>query len=265
MMKIITLSIITVLLALSAPSFAETYYQNDFNSNSSGALSLDYKWQIMLSGGVNNSPAIRVTYDKAGTTGYQAKLNLSSYNTQEFWLEFDTKIEGTMNGGMKFVKVFGSDTPSRNNSTFGMNYNSNVLALYSYYGDTICEKALNGFAGYNSSCNATPVITTPSIDLRGNTWRHVKIHFVRAAAGTDTGEYQIWVDGVEKAHFIKINNNSPTSSATPNIASITFGDYTNSNNSTWYFWIDNLTVSSTDLKKDSTALTPPKNLSVSVQ
>ena len=243
--------LITVLLALFSvfvcPAFAATYYQNNFDGQAAGALSLGANWKIMSTGGVGNTPAIRLTYATAGTSGNQATLNLERYNTQEFWLEFDTRIEGTMNGGMKFVKIFGSSsTSSQNNSTIGMDYTSNVMKGVSYYGDTICKASYDGFPGYNSSCIFTPVKTISSIDLRGNVWRHIKIHFVRAAPGTNTGSFRIWVDGVEKASAININNNSPTSSATSSIAYITFGDYTNSNTSTWYFWIDNLTVSSTD-------------------
>ncbi|MDD2580655.1 MAG: hypothetical protein PHR66_01545 [Desulfuromonadaceae bacterium] len=250
-----------VALLVATSSFAAIFYQNDFNNQSAGALSLDSSWQIMTSGGIGNSAAIRLTYNKAGTSGTQAVLPLSAFNTQEFWLEFDTKIEGTMNGGMKFVKVFGSlSTPSQNNSTFIMDYNDNIMNRVCYYGDTICEKRLDGSPGYDASCHATPVTTVSSIDLRGGTWHHVKIHFVRAAPGTDSGEYRIWIDGVEKAYFTKVNNNSPTESATSSISAITFGDYTNSNDSTWYFWIDNLSVSSTDLTSSLTALAPPTNL-----
>lgn len=262
MKKLTVSSLLTAAaLLISTSSFAAIYYQNDFNNQSAGALSLDSSWQIMSSGGIGNSAAIRLTYAKAGTSGTQAVLPLSSFNTQAFWLEFDTKIDGTMNGGMKFVKIFGSlNTASQNNSTFIMDYNDNIINRVCYYGDTVCEKRLDGSPGYDAACHATPVKTVSSIDLRGGAWHHVKIHFVRAAPGTDTGEYQIWIDGVEKVHFTNVNNNSPADSATSSISAITFGDYTNSNNSTWYYWIDNLSVSSTDLTGSSTTLTPPANL-----
>jgi hypothetical protein len=265
-MKRFVFLLFLALIMATAPSLATAFYQNDFNNASAGALSLGGNWKLMSSGGIGNSPAIRLTYAAAGTSGNQATLNISQYNTQELWIEFDTRIEGTMNGGMKFVKVFGSlSTPSQNNSTFIMDYSSNVLNRVIWYQDTICEVPLSG-TSYNNSCSYTPVKTGSSIDLRGNIWRHVKIHFVRAAPGTNTGEYQIWVDGVEKAHFTNVNNNSPVGSATPNIAAITFGDYTHSNNSTWYFWIDNLTASSTFVGSGSTAPAPtPTTGSASMQ
>jgi len=266
---IIALLFICASLTIKTPAFATDIYKNDFNNHSAGALSLGSNWKIMSSGGVNSSPALRLTYATKGTSGNQATLNVEQYKTQELWLEFDARIEGSMNGGMKFVKIFGSkNTHSQNNNTLGMDYYSNSMKELSYYGDTICSARYNGTPGYKASCVSTPVKTTDSIDLRGNVWRRVKIHFVRATPGTNTGSARIWVDGVEKVYIKNINNNSPIESATSSIAYITFGDYTHSNTSTWHFWVDNLSVSTRDgegtIPPPSTPptnepLQPPKN------
>lgn len=263
-MKWFAASLVLTLLLGAADAGAVTYYQHNFDDMSAGALSLDTYWKVMSSGGMGNTPAIRLTYSTAGTPGHQATLNMSSFNTQEFWLEFDTRIEGPMNGGMKFVKVFGSSVASQNNTTFIMDYSGNTLNRVSWYMDTLCELPLSGVTS-NNSCEYTAVTTGNAIDLRGNAWHHVKIHFVRADPGVANGAYQIWIDGVDRAHFINLNNNSPVSNATDRIAFINFGDYTNSNNATWYFWIDNLNVTSTDAGGGTGATAPRAPASLTVQ
>jgi len=229
---------------------AETYYHNDFNGQDAGALALGSDVTISPSGGRNGSPALCMTYDRQGVAGHWASFDLSTYKTQELWVELDVRIQGEPAGGMKFVKFFGNwNTHSQNNMTLGVDPWQQVNREVSYYGDTICVARWDGGdACPDDVLLPTHIVTSAPIDLRGNSWNRYKAFVKRADQGQKNGEVKIWFNGILRAHIINMDSN-PGSVLNPTyFEGMTFGDYANERTftSTWYFWMDNLTVSSTD-------------------
>ena len=240
------LIILTFILIYPGFSSATTLIDTDFNDSSWGILSHDSGWTMQSSGGVDDTPAIRLQYSETGLSPHELILNVSSALSQDFWVEMDVKITGTMNGGMKFVKFFGSSTQSSmNNMTLICDYSSQLQNRVVYYLDTICEPRYDGASTPSGSCQWTETYTHSAVDLRGGTWGHYKAHVRRADPGQSNGEVQVWWNDTEMVHLTGMNSN-PLSNSTDSFAYITFGDYTNSNTSTWYYWIDNLYVGTTE-------------------
>ena len=223
-------------------SFAAEIINYNFNTQSFGILSHGSYWTMQPSGGVDNSPAVRLEYSVAGTSDKALGLALSSYESNEYYVEFDVRADGVPSGGSKYVKFFGSSVASQNNMTFGLSYTSNTQKEVSYYGDTICSAAWDGTTG--GSCTPTFVVQSSTIDIRGGTWGRYKLWVKRASPGVENGEVKVWWNGVLRAHITEMDSN-PSSSSTAFFYSLELGGYNHStfNGTPWYLWIDNLVVS----------------------
>lgn len=251
-MRIIILTI--YLLACCAIARAATVVDYDFNNQSWGVMS-DHgsAWTMMSSGGVDNSPAIRLTYDQATTDRWWAVIPLSTLETNTVWIEFDTKIDGTPSGGSKFVKFFGSTQSTKNNMTFALDYVAgNVQGQVGYNGDVTC--AARYFAGDKAdTCGATVVFPGNPVTIT-NTWGHYKIYVKRADPDVHNGEVRVWFNGTEMAHFTGMDSNPAAFvDPEPGFDSVQLGGYIHAPNftgGTWYLWYDNLYVGTTE--KDST-------------
>lgn len=234
------------LVLIASIADAANYYTNDFSTNT-GALSLEPKWQRVATGGIANSPCIKLTYDTSGTTDNAAILGMSQYSTNAVWVKFAYKITGTPTGGSKFLKFFGSAQPSMNNTTFMMNYYTSTIDLISYYGDTICEAYYGG--GDNGSCQPRPSynISKGEINHTDQQWHTYKAYLKRADAGARNGVVRVFDDGVEVFNMTNVDNNPP-SGYTSSINRIEWGGYRDSRyaSGTWYLWVDDVTVSDTD-------------------
>lgn len=253
-------SVFAVFLS-TAYSDAATYYTNDFTSDT-GALSLESKWQRVTSGGVSNSPCIRLTYDTTGTANQAAVLHLNTTPTNTVWVKFAYKATGTPTGGSKFLKIFGSALASQNNTTFIMDYFSNTLNRVLYYLDTICESTYTGST--SGGCSPTFSKTNAALNPADGLWHTYKVYLKRADQGTTNGAYRIFSDGTEIVSASNVDNN-PSSGYTPSIDRIEWGGYRNSNGTgTWYLWVDDITVSSTDPDANVTgvsSITPSTSIS----
>jgi len=245
-----------LLLALPTLSHAATIVNHDFNNSTFGPLSHGSYWTIQSTGGVGNTPAARLEYSVAGYSNKVLGLGLSSYASNQFWIEMDVKMQGTPSGGSKFIKFFGSNTThSQNNMTLGLEYESNLQKRVAYYGDTLCTAGYDGKNG--GSCTPTYVYTSGSIDMRGGSWGHYKAWVKRADPGVKNGEVKVWWNGTLRAHITKMDSN-PLGGSTPFFSNMEFGSYNHAaafNGSTWYLWMDNIYVGTTEKSGGST--TPP--------
>jgi len=224
---------------------------HNFDDLTWGGLSHGSFWTIQSSGGVSDSPAARLEYSVCGTSG----KNLSAYlpsGTDEGWIEFDVKVEGTINGGMKFVKWFGvydqgETWENWNNTTFGINYNTNQFFDIGYYGDSLRTIRYNGTYVGGSP---TIVTYTNTWTFTPGNWYHYKAYLKRATVGTATGEIQAWVDGVTKIHATGLENNPTGTKTSAELSHVELGGYNdcgensfeNGVSPTWYLWVDNLVV-----------------------
>jgi hypothetical protein len=129
--------------------------------------------------------------------------------------------------------------------TLGYDAYGSVQQEVAYYKDTVCTARYNG--GNRGSCIATHVSSSSGIDMRGGNWGHYKAWVKRADPGASNGEAKIWWNGQLRAHITKMDSN-PSGSSTPFFERIEFGGYLHStfSGSTWYLWIDNLYVGTTE-------------------
>jgi hypothetical protein len=244
MQRIILLVICSVLLPLHVS--AKEIVNNNFNSGSWAGMAKGSYWTIQQSGGVGNSSAARLEYSVAGTPNKALGLNVSAHKSNQYWIEMDVKMQNQVSGGSKFIKFFGStSTHSQNNMTLGYDAYSSVQKEVAYYKDTVCTARFNGsIAG---SCSPTHSYSSGPIDMRGGSWGHYKAWVKRADLGVKNGEVKVWWNGQLKAHITKMDSN-PSGASTPYFERIEFGGYSHStfNGSTWYLWIDNLYVGTTE-------------------
>jgi len=249
---------LTVLFLLPASSHAATIVNHDFNNNTFGPLYHGSYWSIQPTGGVGNTPVARLEYSVAGNPNKALGIGVSSYASNQYWIEMDVKITGTVTGGSKFLKLFGHAPTTDawgNNMTLGMEYSSNVNSRVAYYGDTICADPWSGPATYGD-CGSQWVKTGSSIDMRGGSWGHYKAWVKRASPGSRNGEVKVWWNGVLRAHITNMDSNPGGSS--PYFKAIEFGGYNHASafsGATWYLWMDNIYIGTTEKSGGST--TPP--------
>jgi hypothetical protein len=225
--------------------FAIEIYNNDFNDGSWGNMVHGSFWTLQNTGGVGNSKAIRLQYSEAGTANKWAAIDLASAHSQEYWVELDVKMEGKCSGGSKFIKFFGHNSiPTQNNMTLAMDYNSCKQRGIGYYLDCNCTANYDG----NGYCGAAFNSSSSDIDMSGGSWGHYKVHVKRADPGKVNGTLQVWWNGVLKADIYNLDSN-PSSGATDFIGYVEFGGYNHALNfsgSTWYLWMDNIYVGTTE-------------------
>jgi len=257
MQRIILLVICSVLLPLHVS--AKEIVNNNFNSGSWAGMAKGSYWTIQQTGGVGNSPAARLEYSVAGTAGKALVQNVSAYKSNQYWIEMDVKMQNQVSGGGKFIKFFGSNsTHSQNNMTLQLDYYGNVQKEVCYNQDTLCTARYTG--GNRGSCDATHVFSSSAIDMRGGNWGRYKAWVKRADPGASNGEVKIWWNGNLRAHITKMSSN-PSGSSTPFFERIEFGGYNHGaafNGSTWYLWIDNLYMGTTEKGGTSTPAPAPE-------
>lgn len=239
---------LVLMMLLATPVQALEIVNTNFNDLSWSTLGHGSFWTMQPTGGVNNSPAPRLEYSVAGTANKALAKTVLSYESNEYWVEFDVKVQGTPSGGSKFVKLFGANGGTENNITLALQYYNNTLYEVSYYGDTVCTARFDGSNGGSCDPGATHVTDTAAIDIRGGEWHHYKAWVKRAyPAGTANGEVKVWLDGVLRGHFTNMDSN-PAGRSSTYFFSIELGGYnhTNFNGSVWYLWIDNLYIGTTE-------------------
>jgi hypothetical protein len=262
-MKIFKIIILLLIMPISAAS--QTIVNHDFNNSSFSPLGAQSFWSIQPTGGVDNSPAARLTVSESGTANKALAINVGSYASNIFWVEFDVKIQNEPIGGSKFVKLFGDSLPTKNNMTVGLSPDSNPQTNngVAYNGDTNCSDNWTGPAAYND-CGSTWVKTGAKIDLRGNVWRHYKAMVKRADPGTRNGETKIWLNGALHAHITNQDSNPGFADPTPGFYRIELGGYVREyrpdtgvgfltgTTPTWYLWVDNVYIGTTENGTPST-------------
>jgi hypothetical protein len=255
MQRIILLVVCSVFLPFHV--FASEIYNHDFNDGSWGSLVHGKFWTLQSTGGVGNSKAIRLQYSEAGNNDKWSYLDLSQANSNDFWVEFDVKMEGNCSGGSKFVKFFGSnDVASQNNMTFLMDYGNCTQGNIQYKADALCKSNYNG-TGY---CGALYNYTSGSINMSGGSWGHYKIHVKRADRGVQNGTLKVWWNGSLVVDMYHIDSNPVESSTGKGIDHVEFGGYNNATyykGSTWYLWLDNIYVGTTEKGGGSGTTSPP--------
>ena len=269
--KIFATVFVAVLFIVPTLSQAATLVNLDFNNGSWSPLTKDSWWTYQSTGGVGGSGAMRLEYSVAGDPNKYLTFNADPYDTDDYWIEFNVKATGANpTGGSKFIKFFGKNasgdtTHSHNNMTVGLEYGNMLQSRVSYYGDTLCSDTWGGPIAYPASqClpSSTWLKKGSSINILGGSWGHYKVHVKRADSGTRNGETQVWWNGNEISHITNQNSN-PTSIANSNeFYKIVFGSYNHALNftgGTWYLWIDNLYIGTTEKSGGSTTppITPP--------
>jgi hypothetical protein len=258
MQRLIVLVVCSLFLPFHV--YAKEIVNNNFNSGSWAGMGKGSYWTIQQTGGVGNSPAARVEYSVAGTAGKALVQKVSDYKSNQYWIEMDVKIQNQPSGGCKFIKFFGSSsTHSQNNMTLGLDYYGNIQKRVAYHQDTLCT------AGYDSkiggSCTAPSFkFTSSAIDMRGGSWGHYKAWVKRADPGVKNGEVKVWWNGNLKAHITNMDSNR-SGTSTPYFDKIEFGGYNHGaafNGSTWYLWIDNLYLGTTEKGGTSTPEPTPE-------
>jgi len=243
MQRVILLVVCSVFLPFNV--FASEVYYNDFNDGSWGNMPHGKFWTLQNTGGVGNSKAIRLQYSEAGTADKWAVIDLKATKSQEYWVELDVKMEGKCSGGSKFIKFFGhNNISSQNNMTLPMDYNSCRQNHIAYNGDTKCAARYNGI-GY---CGATYNYSSDEIDMSGGSWGHYKAHVKRANPGVANGTLKVWFNGSLVIDVYNLDSN-PLGSSTDFIGFVEFGGYNHAANftgSTWYLWMDNIYVGTTE-------------------
>jgi len=263
---------LTGLFLLPVQSHATTIVNHNFNDGTFGPLYHESFWSVQSSGGVGNTPAGRLTISQAGTPGKNMGINLASYASNEFWIELDVKIEGSFIGGSKFIKFFGDVMPSKNNMTVGVSPDSLTNTGVGYNGDSLCANSWNGPSPYlPASCLSQWEVKAPGnggIDLRGGTWKHYKVWVKRATPGTTNGEIKVWWNGTLWSHIKNMNSNPSGVDPTPGFDSVVFGSYTREYRAetgvgfltgttpTYYIWMDNLYIGTTEKSGGSTTQPP---------
>jgi len=255
------LRIILGILLLPVVCQSATLVDLDFNSGSWSPLSKQSWWSYIPNEGVDGTGCMRlfITHQEpTGTANRALIFNADPYNTDDYWVEFDTKVSSHATGGSKFVKFFGKDpagsTAQKNNMTVGLQYTSMLQQRVAYYGDTLCADTWDGPIAYPSSdciphsTYNTTTATGGSIDIRGSAYHHIKMHVKRADSGTRNGTTTIWHNGTLVGDVSNQNTNPPSYNSTE-FYEITFGSYTDPSNFTgadWYLWIDNLYIGTTE-------------------
>jgi hypothetical protein len=217
----------------------------DFNSQSWGSLGHGSDWSFDATGGMSGTPAAKLSVHGVGVNGYWMWLNLSAYDSSEYWVEFDIRTEGNLLGGCKFVKFFGSSAEaSQNNMSFWISANGSQQEV-GYNKDALCVSRWNGTD--SNGCPANHIVSTSSIDFRGGAWGHYKVWVKRAyPAGTWNGEVKVWFNGVLRAHITEMNSN-PVGVTSTEFTKLNFGDYVGTGyTSPWYIWLDNIYVGTTE-------------------
>jgi hypothetical protein len=257
MKRMILLVVCSVLLPFHVS--AKEIVNNNFNSGSWAGMAKGSYWTMQQTGGVGNSPAARLEYSVAGNPGKALMLDVRAHKSNQYWIELDVKMQNQVSGGQKFIKFFGSTSKhSQNNMTLQLDYHGNVQKEVCYSIDTNCGARYNGTNG--GPCNPTHIFSSSAVDMRGGNWGHYKAWVKRADPGASNGEIKIWWNGKLRSHITKMSSN-PSGSSTPFFEKIEFGGYNHAatfNGSTWYFWIDNLYVGTTEKGGTSTPAPTPE-------
>ncbi|KKS84415.1 MAG: hypothetical protein UV60_C0021G0005 [Parcubacteria group bacterium GW2011_GWA2_43_11] len=249
--------VLSLLFLSPAFSHAATSIDTDFNTSSWGILGHGSYWTIQSSGGVGNTGAARLMYSEQGNADKVLGLNVASLKSNQYYIEFDVKMQGTPSGGSSFIKLFGSlSEVNKNNMTLEYDVYGNVQKEVAYSMDTLCTARWDG-SDAGLGCTAEHVVKSSAIDMRGGTWGHYKAWVKRADTGVSNGEVKVWWNGTLRAHIKNMKSN-PTESATLGFENIEFGGYSHTTftGNTWYLWIDNLKVS-TDGTQISVPSQPP--------
>jgi len=251
--------VIFLLLFIFFPDYshAVTVIDADFNTSSWGVLSHGSYWTIQSTGGVENTGAARLTYSVQGNTNKTLGLNVASLKSNEYYIEFDVKMQGTPSGGSSFIKLLGSlSEVNKNNMTLGYDAYGNVQKEVAYNMDTLCSARWDG-SDAGLGCITEHVVKSSAIDMRGGSWGHYKAWVKRADRGVSNGEVKIWWNGTLYAHIKNMNSNPSSSASSLGFEGIEFGGYSHTTFAgTWYLWIDNLKVS-TDGSQISVPTQPP--------
>jgi hypothetical protein len=252
---------IIILLLFCASPVSATFH--DFNNGTFGPYGNAGLWVTQSTGGVGNSPAVKLPVTSSGTAGKAMLLNINSYGSSSWWVEFDVKITGVPVGGSKFIKFFGDSLDSRNNITVGLTPDMSVPKSdrVSYYVDSSCFNLWDyGTSGQGGNCTpATYEKIGSDIDLTGNVWRRYKVWVKRATPGQKDGAIKVWLNGVLNTHITNMDSFSVgIGDPTPGFYKIEIGGYVreyrdyngygflNGTTAPWDLWIDNLYMGTTE-------------------
>ena len=265
----IFLKLATCLLLVKV-SFGGVVFEDDFNT---GNLS---KWgtkgsnvSIDQTGGLNNSPAVKWTYNKSGTPPYELIAGIGNHNLSNIYIRVYFKaVKDSTTSGAKFIKPMGK-LDSRGfyaNSTFGLNQWNDTLNEVAYgmglnNNDTTQILRFDG----TMRTGVDPLVTYPvkkgAINPFSGIWHCYEVHMKYSTLANRDGEYDVWLNG--DLHFSARNviNHGPDNKT--EFALVRFGDYAGSPfEGNWELWMDNIVISDQyigPIDTHTSTLTYPKN------
>lgn len=247
---ILFLSLLSIFVLLPTAYGAQMYFQDDFEYSDSignhGWGSPDSNIEQMSSGGLNNSGCIRVRYDHKGTPGYWLGVNVSALNLSDIYVRFYFKRTSWVEGGCKFLKIFGksNDPQGYANTSFQLNYSGGDLfevsygAGYAYANDT---QSVIRYRGDHSDESVVVHTSKGTFDPPDDRWVCFEAHIKYNTNGNRDGEYQVWIDGTLWLNATNIVNRNDANSQY--IRSVDLANYTHPWSDTWYLWYDSIVIS----------------------
>jgi hypothetical protein len=251
----VPISILALALLWSAPAMANVIIHDDFN----GGLGQDWEtgprtsWQP--SGGVDNSPCVRINYLSAGTGPHILTRSIPGQH-QELFFKFNFKVVGYPSGGAKFLKVRAmKDSANYANTTWGINYDTGRFKEISFGNGSSKVNDTQQTIRYNGDVRGGngPVVNhaTDERDIPRDTWHTFEAHMRYNTNGQANGEYQVWINGESVLHVTNIKNRHNDNPQHFNW--LYLGNYSHNNwKSPWELYYDNLTISTERLPE-----TPP--------
>jgi hypothetical protein len=257
MHKIVTSVIASLAIGLLGASAAlgQVVYSDDFNNGlrSDWITGSRIAWQS--SGGIDNSPFVKVSYLSGGTGNHVLSRTLPRGH-QELYFKFNFRVTGYPSGGSKFLKVRALQNDSNYaNTTWGINYDNGRLREVSYGGGSSMVNDTQATIRYNGVLRGSPgdvniVHSTNEVTIPVNQWHTFEAHMRYNSDGKRDGVYRVWFNGQLILHATNIKNrhdNNPL-----NFNWLYLGNYShNTWSAPWELHYDNLVVSTQRMTGDS--------------
>jgi hypothetical protein len=236
-------------------AYGQVIFSDDFNSG----LRKDWitgsrvSWQA--SGGMNNSPFVKVSYLSGGTSPHVLSRTLPGGH-QELYFKFNFKVTGYPSGGAKFLKVRAQrDDSNYANTTWGINYDSGRLREVSYGSGSGMINDTQETIRYNGVLRGNPgpitlVQTTDEVTIPVNQWHTFEAHMRYNSNGKRDGVYRVWFNGKLILHATNIKNRHDSNPL--NFNWLYLGNYAHNTWKTpWELHYDNVVVSTQRMTSDS--------------
>lgn len=219
------------------------FFTDDFNTGLAN-WSVGANVSIDAGGGVGGSDCAMVTYNASGTTPYVFRRNVATESLSEGHISFAFKVDPAINGGCKFLKIFGKNNGGYANFTLALNYSTGTIYEVSYGLGTTIEndtQAVVRLDGVHTDPSVIVNTSTAPFDPADNTWRTLEFYFKYNTTGLRDGAFKVWVDDVLQLDASNIKNSHDSN--VKEVENVGLADYSDSNAATWYLRYDDVVFS----------------------